>query len=107
MRVAICMVAAALTACGVHAKTVMQANDEARSSPAHNRRACLLAGNLPDEMHTKQIGHITATERSHGSEERLMLPIADAAGAAGADAVTNPQADQRFKVPTGSTVVMI
>lgn len=93
------MLPMALAACGVHTKTVMESNDEARSYPGHNRRVCLLAGNLPEEMHAKQIGHVTASKRSYGSEERLMLPIANAARAAGADAVTNLQADQRFKGP--------
>ena len=114
MRLAVCLVGVTLAACGVHTKTVMEANDEARSYPAHNRRVCLLAGNLPEEMHAKQIGRITATKRSYGSEERLMVPIANAARAAGADAVTNLQADQRFKgplpwriaAPTGDGIAM-
>jgi hypothetical protein len=99
MRLAICLIVFTLAACGVRTKTLMEANDEARSYPAHNHRVCLLAGNLPEEMHARKIGQITASKRSYGNEENLMTPIANAARAIGADAVTNLQAEQRFKGP--------
>jgi hypothetical protein len=77
----------------------MEADDESRSYAPHNRKVCLLAGNLPETMQAKQIGHIKATKGSYGGEERLMVPIANAARKVGADAVTNLQSEQRFKGP--------
>lgn len=60
---------------------------------------CLLAGDLPEGVRATTIGRVKATKGTYGGIDNLMKPMADEARRVGADAITNLQADQRFKGP--------
>jgi hypothetical protein len=97
MRCLLVVIAVALVGCGTRAKT--EPSKTAPYAAAHRRQVCLLAGALPTEFKTTEIGRIKATKRTYGSTEQLFPVMAEEARRIGADAIINLQADIRFKSP--------
>lgn len=68
--------------------------------PPHNRPVCLLTTLLPpSHFEYIEIGRIVATKRTYGSNDELIVPMANEARKAGADAIINLDLRQRFKGP--------
>lgn len=100
-KILILVLAAAVGGCatgGVKTKTELAGGKHAAVT-SRTGPVCMLAGDLPEGMHATTIGRIKATKGTYGAVDNLMKPMADEARRVGADAITNLQADQRFKGP--------
>lgn len=66
---------------------------------SHSEKVCMLAGVLPEGFKYQEVGRITATKRTYGGVDELLLAIADEARRIGVEVIDGLQADHRFRGP--------
>lgn len=85
-----------ISACGTRAKIVPAPNQPYVQASTPTNRVCFLRGALPEGVKYEVVGKIIGSKKTYGSTDQVLERMAEEAKKAGADAVIDLDAGQRF-----------